>query len=189
MERPGNVVADKALGWLADNSQKRFFLWMHLYDPHFPYRPPEPYFSEYASHPYDGEIAFADEQVGRIIRFLKEKGIYKNTVIVLCGDHGESLGEHDEKTHGFFYIQRDDACAPDHSFAAKRRGQVITDMVSLVDLMPTILGTVGVEIPSQVAKDTACCRSFFRIEAIANGTTMRKANALCTERLSAANPL
>src|ERR1035438_48734 len=75
MERPGNVVADVALDWLAKNSQKKFFLWMHLYDPHAPYHPPEPYSREYTAQPYDGEIAFADEQVGRLLRFLKEKGI------------------------------------------------------------------------------------------------------------------
>jgi hypothetical protein len=59
MERPGNVVADQVLEWLGKNSQKKFFLWMHLYDPHYPYRPPEPYRREYAAQPYDGEIAFA----------------------------------------------------------------------------------------------------------------------------------
>src|SRR6266568_3950960 len=102
MERPGNVVADTALDWLAKNNQKKFFLWMHLYDPHFPYRPPTPYSDQYKDRPYDGEIAFADSQVGRLIRFLKDKGLYQNTIIVLTGDHGESLGEHGEKTHGFF---------------------------------------------------------------------------------------
>lgn len=102
MERPGNVVADVALDWVEKNWQKKFFLWMHLYDPHYPYNPPEPYKHEYAAQPYDGEIAFADEQVGRLVRYLKEKGIYQNTVIVLAGDHGESLGEHGERTHGFF---------------------------------------------------------------------------------------
>ena len=102
MERPGNVVADQALDWLGKNSQKKFFLWMHLYDPHAPYNPPEPYRTQYAGRPYDGEIAFADEQVGRLLRYLKDKGIYQKTVIVLTGDHGESLGEHGEKTHGFF---------------------------------------------------------------------------------------
>ena len=102
MERPGNLVADVTLDWLAKNSGKKFFLWMHLYDPHFPYRPPAPYADEYKDRPYDGEIAFADAQVGRLIRFLKAKGLYANTLIVLSGDHGESLGEHGEKTHGFF---------------------------------------------------------------------------------------
>src|SRR6266481_4879441 len=62
MERPGNVVADVALDWLGKNYQKKFFLWMHLYDPHYPYRPPPPYAAEYKDRPYDGEIAFADAQ-------------------------------------------------------------------------------------------------------------------------------
>src|ERR1035438_10477818 len=106
MERPGNEVADVTLDWLGKNTQtnapKKFFFWMHLYDPHFPYTPPEPYRTEYAGRLYDGEIAFADAQVGRLVRFLKDKGVYQNTVIVLAGDHGEGLGEHGEKTHGFF---------------------------------------------------------------------------------------
>jgi len=74
MERPGNVVADVALDWLSKNDQKKFFLWMHLYDPHYPYHPPAPYAAEYRDRPYDGEIAFADSQVGRLIHFLKSKG-------------------------------------------------------------------------------------------------------------------
>src|SRR6202035_1394622 len=102
MERPGNVVADVTLDWLQKNYQKKFFLWMHLYDPHYPYHPPAPFSTEYKDRPYDGEIVFADAQVGRVIRFLKEKNLYRNTLIVLSGDHGESLGEHGEKTHGFF---------------------------------------------------------------------------------------
>lgn len=150
MERPGNVVADVALDWLAKNSQKKFFLWMHLYDPHFPYHPPEPYSREYAAQPYDGEIAFADEQVGRLLRFLKEKGIYQNTVIVLCGDHGESLGEHGEKTHGFFIYNATMHVPLIIRLPENAAARTIADPVSLVDLMPTVLGAVGLEIPSQV---------------------------------------
>jgi arylsulfatase A-like enzyme/Flp pilus assembly protein TadD len=150
MERPGNVVADVALDWLAKNSQKKFFLWMHLYDPHFPYHPPEPYSREYAAQPYDGEIAFADEQVGRLLRFLKEKGIYKNTVIVICGDHGESLGEHGEKTHGFFIYNATMHVPLIIRLPENAPARTAADPVSLVDLMPTVLGAVGLEIPSQV---------------------------------------
>lgn len=150
MERPGNVVADVALDWLAKNSQKKFFLWMHLYDPHFPYNPPEPYRHEYASRPYDGEIAFADEQVGRILRFLKEKGIYQNTIIVLCGDHGESLGEHGEKTHGFFIYNATMHVPLLIRLPENVRSRAVDNPVSLVDLMPTVLEAVGVEIPPQV---------------------------------------
>jgi arylsulfatase A-like enzyme/Tfp pilus assembly protein PilF len=150
MERPGNVVADVALDWLSKNSQKKFFLWMHLYDPHFPYHPPEPYSHEYAAQPYDGEIAFADEQVGRLLRFLKEKGIYQNTIIVLCGDHGEGLGEHGEKTHGFFIYNATMHVPLIIRLPENGAARTIEDPVSLVDLMPTVLGAVGLEIPSQV---------------------------------------
>jgi len=150
MERPGNVVADVALDWLAKNSQNKFFLWMHLYDPHFPYRPPEPYSREYAAQPYDGEIAFADEQVGRLLRFLKEKGIYQNTIIVLCGDHGEGLGEHGEKTHGFFIYNATMHVPLIIRLPENAAARTIADPVSLVDLMPTVLGAVGLEVPSQV---------------------------------------
>jgi choline-sulfatase len=150
MERPGNVVADLALEWLGKNSQKKFFLWMHLYDPHYPYRPPEPYSREYAAQPYDGEIAFADEQVGRLLRFLKEKGLYQNTMIVLTGDHGESLGEHGEKTHGFFIYNATMRVPMIIRLPDKSSVQTISDPVSTVDLMPTMLSAAGVEVPAQV---------------------------------------
>src|SRR5271165_6122954 len=150
MERPGNVVADLALDWLGKNSQKNFFLWVHLYDPHFPYNPPEPYKHEYAAQPYDGEIAFADEQVGRVVRYLKEKGIYQNTVIVLCGDHGESLGEHGEKTHGFFIYNATMHVPLIIRLPENAGARTVSDPVSLVDLMPTVLRAVGLETPPQV---------------------------------------
>src|ERR1039458_6194701 len=150
MERPGNVVADVVLDWLGKNSQKKFFLWMHLYDPHFQYNPPEPYKHEYAAQPYDGEIAFADEQVGRLVRYLKEKGIYQNTVIVLAGDHGEGLGEHGEKTHGFFIYNATMHVPLIIRVPGSPGGRTVAEPVSLVDLMPTMLGAVGVEVPAQV---------------------------------------
>lgn len=150
MERPGNVVADQALDWLGKNSQKKFFLWMHLYDPHYPYHPPEPYSREYATRPYDGEIAFADEQVGRLLHFLKEKGLYQNTVIVLAGDHGEGLGEHGEKTHGFFIYNATMHVPLIIHLPGKSAALAVGDPVSLVDLMPTVLAAVGVDSPPQV---------------------------------------
>ncbi len=112
---------------------------MHLYDPHFPYNPPEPYKHEYADRPYDGAIAFADAQVGRLVRYLKEKGIYENTVIVLAGDHGESLGEHGEKTHGFFIYNATMHVPLIIRVPGSPGGRMVADPVSLVDLMPTVL--------------------------------------------------
>src|SRR5712692_3142466 len=139
MERPGNVVADVTLDRLSKNYQKKFFLWMHLYDPHYPYRPPAPYSQEYASHPYDGEIAFADAQVGRLIRFLKGKGLYRNTLIVLSGDHGESLGEHGEKTHGFFIYNATLHVPVIFHLPGGVSAKTMPELVSLADLMPTVL--------------------------------------------------
>jgi arylsulfatase A-like enzyme/Flp pilus assembly protein TadD len=156
MERPGNVVVDVTLDWLSKNYQNKFFLWMHLYDPHHPYRPPPPYSEEYRERPYDGEIAFADAQVGRLIRFLKEKNLYRNTLIVLAGDHGESLGEHGEKTHGFFIynstlhvpllLHLGGATHPGGAPVAKS----VHDLVNLADLMPTILRILKLDVPSDV---------------------------------------
>jgi arylsulfatase A-like enzyme/Tfp pilus assembly protein PilF len=155
MERPGNVVADVTLDWLSKNYEKKFFLWMHLYDPHYPYQPPAPFSGEYKDRPYDGEIAFADAQVGRLIQFLKQKNLYGNTLIVLSGDHGESLGEHGEKTHGFF-IYNATLHVPliVHFAGAHSPGQTSTkvapDLVSLADLMPTILQILKIDVPAQV---------------------------------------
>jgi len=150
MERPGNLVADVALDWLSKNYQKKFFLWMHLYDPHYPYRPPAPYAAEYQDRPYDGEIAFADSQVGRLIRFLKSKGLYANTLIVLSGDHGESLGEHGEKTHGFFIYNTTLHVPFIIHLPGVASPRTVPDLVSLADLMPTVLQVLKVDVPTQV---------------------------------------
>jgi tetratricopeptide (TPR) repeat protein len=150
MERPGNVVADHALAWLSKNYRQPFFLWMHLYDPHHPYAPPAPYDREYASHPYDGEIAFADAQVGRLIEFLKKKGLYENTVIVISGDHGESLGEHGEKTHGFFIYNATLHVPLIFRVPGAKTQTVVPMPVSLVDIMPTLLHILDVKVPSNI---------------------------------------
>src|SRR5207248_10218285 len=103
VERSAKQSVDHAHGWLKKNPGSRpFFLWLHLYDPHSPYHPPEPYAAEYKSHPYDGEIAYADAQLGRLIAWLKTSQRYSSTLIVFVADHGESLGEHAENEHGFF---------------------------------------------------------------------------------------
>jgi arylsulfatase A-like enzyme/Flp pilus assembly protein TadD len=149
MERPGNVVADTTLEWLSKNYQKKFFLWMHLYDPHYPYQPPSPFSEEYKDRPYDGEIAFADQQVGRLIQFLKDKGLYSNTVIVLTGDHGESLGEHGEKTHGFF-IYNATLHVPVIMHLPGEKPKALDDLISTADLMPTVLHALGITVPSEV---------------------------------------
>jgi len=150
MERPGNIVADVTLDWLSKNFQNKFFLWMHLYDPHYPYRPPAPYSDEYKDRPYDGEIAFADAQVGRLIQFLKRKDLYGRTLIVLSGDHGESLGEHGEKTHGFFIYNATLHVPLIFHLPGSASAKTVPDLVSSADLMPTILQILKIDVPAQV---------------------------------------
>jgi arylsulfatase A-like enzyme/cytochrome c-type biogenesis protein CcmH/NrfG len=155
MERPGNVVVDQALSWLEKNDRKPFFLWVHIYDPHDPYRPPPPYSEMYRDRPYDGEIAFADAQVGRLLQFLKRRGLYQKVLIVLTGDHGEGLGEHGERTHGFF-IYNSTLHVPlifkpvSSGRTVVRQAATIPSAVSLVDLMPTLLDMLGIATPAGV---------------------------------------
>src|SRR5271170_6751156 len=99
--RAGESVAH-AISWLKKTSKRPFFLWLHLYDPHSPYDPPEPYRSEYRTHLYDGEIAYADHELGNLMTWLKQDHLYDSALIVALSDHGESLGEHGEDEHGFF---------------------------------------------------------------------------------------
>ena len=150
MERPGNEVMDQALGWLDKNAGKRFFLWVHMYDPHYPYRPPAPYSERYKANPYDGEIAFADAQLGRLIADLKKKGLYGRTLIVLAGDHGEGLGEHGEKTHGFFVYDSTLHVPLIVKPPRAAKGRVVSEDVSLVDILPTILGELAIKPPATV---------------------------------------
>ncbi len=102
VDRRAAESVQKAIGWLAKTPHRPFFLWLHLYDPHSPYDPPEPYRTEYRSHLYDGEIAYADHELGNLITWLKEHRLYDSSLIVALSDHGESLGEHGEDEHGFF---------------------------------------------------------------------------------------
>src|SRR6202167_3838880 len=87
---------------LITTTPRPFFLWLHLYDPHSPYDSPEPYRSGYRTHPYDGAIAYADHELGKLLFWLKQNHLYDSSLIVAVSDHGESLGEHGEDEHGFF---------------------------------------------------------------------------------------
>jgi arylsulfatase A-like enzyme/Tfp pilus assembly protein PilF len=102
VERRAGESVDHALAWLKKTPRRPFFFWLHLYDPHSPYDPPEPYHSQYEGHLYDGEIAYADHELGRLIAWLKQNRLYDRCLIVFLSDHGESLGEHGEHEHGFF---------------------------------------------------------------------------------------
>ncbi|RPJ01903.1 MAG: hypothetical protein EHM31_04555 [Candidatus Aminicenantes bacterium] len=149
IQRPGNVVMDAALAWLESRKGGPFFSWIHLYDPHTPYEPPEPYLSEYAAGGlaglYAGEIAYMDEQIGRLSAWVAGAGLDESTVIVLIGDHGEGLGSHGEGTHGYF--------AYDYALHvpfiivppfAELRGKRVPSQVRSADIFPTVLALAGI---------------------------------------------
>jgi len=147
-ERRAEQVLAPAADWIerpsADLSAAgRWFAWVHLYDPHEPYAPPEPYRSQYASEPYDGEIAYADAALGKFIGRLRSAGALTNTLVVVASDHGESLGEHGERTHGLFAYDST-LRVPLVMWARGRiRPGIVSDPARLVDLVPTILDLVG----------------------------------------------
>ena len=155
VQRPGNVVMDATLAWLEEKKTAPFFAWVHLYDPHSPYAPPEPYATEYGGRGlaglYDGEIAFMDEQVGRLASWLEQNGLDKKTVLVLAGDHGEGLGNHGEATHGFFIY--DSALHVPLIVVtpfAEMRGVRVSAQSQLADIFPTVLDLVGSPSPISV---------------------------------------
>lgn len=151
VQRRGDEVMDEALSWLDSHKANKFFTWIHLYDPHTPYDPPSPFREQYSKRPYLGEIAFADSQLGRLWGYLETNGLVKNTVLVFAADHGESLSEHKESTHGFFVYQ-----ATVHvplivvTPLPKYQGLSRDSVVSLVDVMPTILEMAGLPLPSRI---------------------------------------
>ena len=99
-ERRGDAVADAALEWLARGDSRPFFAWVHFYDPHAPYTPPQEFLDRARGQPYDGEVAFADAQLGRLLDWLRTSGQADRTIVAVAGDHGEGLGDHGELTHG-----------------------------------------------------------------------------------------
>ena len=144
-ERRGDRTAAALVRWLEGQSNAApFFAWLHLYDPHDPYLPPAPFDKEFASSPYDGEIALTDQAVGSALDALARTGLADRTLVAVVGDHGESLGEHGEDTHGMFVYE-----------AAIRvplvlwgpgvvgPGRVVPTPVRTIDLAPTLLALLG----------------------------------------------
>jgi arylsulfatase A-like enzyme/Tfp pilus assembly protein PilF len=151
IERRGDEVLAHALTWLDQHPKGPFFLWVHLYDAHDPYDPPEPYKTRYATQPYDGGIAYEDAVAGKLIGQLKARGLYDGALLAVMADHGESLGSHGEDTHGVFIydetIQVPLLIKLPHKKAA---GERIDKRVELVDVLPTLLEAAGIEVPPEV---------------------------------------
>jgi choline-sulfatase len=148
IQKRGDGPAAEAIAWLEAQKGSRFFAWLHLYDPHDPYEPPEPYRARYADRPYDGEVAWSDELVGRVDAALGRLGQRADTLLVVTSDHGEGLEEHGEAVHGFFVYEttlrvpllfRGPGVAPGARIQATARS---------IDLLPTLLDLLGVRAPA-----------------------------------------
>jgi arylsulfatase A-like enzyme/Flp pilus assembly protein TadD len=151
IRRRGDEVVAHALAWLKKHPEGPFFLWVHLYDAHDPYDPPEPYKSRYKAEPYDGGIAYEDAAVGKLLRHLKLSGLYDGTIIAVTADHGEALGSHGEDTHGIFLYDETIRVPLLIKLPHARGGEKkIEDRVQLVDILPTLLQEVRIAIPKEV---------------------------------------
>jgi arylsulfatase A-like enzyme/Flp pilus assembly protein TadD len=149
IERVAGETEIQAEQWLDQNASKKFFAWIHFYDPHDPYDPPEPYRSEYNSAPYDGEIAYTDSVIGKLIAKLKSKKLLDRTILIVTGDHGEGLGEHGESRHGLF-IYNSTIQIPLLIRLPSGKAKSIGELVRHIDVAPTILDLVGISSPSNV---------------------------------------
>jgi len=147
-QRPGRETEESAKTWMHSVDGKPFFLLLHLYEPHTPYEPPEPFATRYREHPYDGEIAAADSIVGDFLADLKQRGIYDRAIVVLLSDHGEGLLEHGEQEHGVF-LYREALQVPllVKLPGSLRGGTRVAAPAGLIDLFPTLVQLIGAPVP------------------------------------------
>jgi arylsulfatase A-like enzyme/Flp pilus assembly protein TadD len=150
-ERPAEMVFKDFAAWFDTHSKKKFFAWVHFFDPHMPYTPPEPFKSRFQQNPYDGEIAYMDVYVGKIIDLLKEKEVLQHTLMVVAGDHGEAFGEHGEFGHMMFCYEENIKVPLIFYFPHRLPGNMkIASRANLTDIMPTLLDFLDITLPSPV---------------------------------------
>jgi arylsulfatase A-like enzyme/Tfp pilus assembly protein PilF len=145
-ERNAGQVIQSALSWLEKQSSQ-WFSFIHIWDPHSPYSPPEPFKKKFKNDPYSGEVAYVDSELGKLFDYLESNNLMENTLIVLTGDHGESLGDHGEDTHGYF-AYNSTLWIPLIIAGPGIRTSNVDEYVSHTDIFPTICEVLGIEKPS-----------------------------------------
>ena len=166
-ERAGTETVARARAWLARGAGRPAFCWVHLYEPHFPYAPPEPFASRYRTNPYAGEVAAADAEVGTLVEPILSAGTNARMVVVLTSDHGESLDEHGEATHGVFAYEATLRVPLIFYASGVLQPAVRTDAAQHVDILPSILDLLSMPEPpaleghSLVGRQTAPAPSYF----------------------------
>ena len=148
VQRSGKATVASAVRWIQSQGEQPFFFMLHLFEPHAPYAPPEPFRSRYAANPYDGEIAASDADVGQFVDALKSSGVYDRATIILLSDHGEGLGDHGEAQHGIFLYREAIHVPlivklPGNDMSGKRVGAP----VQLTDILPTVAEIAGFDVP------------------------------------------
>jgi len=145
-ERRAENTFIKFARWLENSYKEKFFCWVHYYDPHLPYAPPSPFREEFSERPYDGEIAYVDTYVGKIIESLSQKGLLEKTIIIIAGDHGEGLGEKVEQGHGIF-LYEETVRVPLilYNRVIWPKSRVVESRVGLIDIAPTMIELSGLK--------------------------------------------
>ena len=143
LERSADAVFRSAEAWMDTNPGQPFFAWIHLFDPHSPYTPPPPFAAEHRDSPYDGEVAYTDAAVGRFLDHLRQRHLFAAATIVVVADHGESLGEHGERTHGTFLYDSTVRVPLLIKTAGATAKRPIDVPVETADLAPTIAAVAG----------------------------------------------
>lgn len=149
-ERPAARVNDAILPWLRENAGRRFFAFVHYWDPHQPHAPPPPFSDLYPHDPYQGEIAYADQALGVVLDELRRQGVYDRTVVAMLGDHGEGRGEHKEDTHSMLLYNATLHVPFLLRVPGEPGGRRVKARVGTVDLMPTLLEVLGLPVPEGV---------------------------------------
>jgi arylsulfatase A-like enzyme/Tfp pilus assembly protein PilF len=145
LERSAEEVVNKALDWIK-TKKSPWFLWIHCFDPHDPYEPPDPYMKKFAGDLYSGEVAYVDDALGNLMDYMNAENLFDNTLTLFTGDHGESLGEHSEETHGFL-AYNSTIWVPLIVVFPSAEARDFNGYVSHVDIFPTICDILEIEKP------------------------------------------
>lgn len=149
-ERRAARVNEALFPWLEEHREEPFFVWAHYFDPHQPFAPPPPYDQLYVADPYLGEIAYADESLGKLLERLEDYDLYDRTIVILAADHGEGRGEHNELTHSIQLYNTTLRVPLIIKAPGLPAGRVVEAPVGTVDIVPTVLDILGMPVPEGV---------------------------------------
>ena len=149
-ERIGTETSRLAMQWLDEHGSRKFFLFLHYYDPHAAYAPPDSFASQFVDDRYAGEIAYVDHCIGQVLDKLITLGIDDSTLIIITSDHGEMLGEHGEDTHSYFIYQSAIRVPLIFKVPGRHETATLAPVAGIIDVVPTICGLLGIESPPHI---------------------------------------